>query len=72
MCVKFPVGDLNPDPYPSHPTSIYTYRVTTAPRVRGGKTYYLYTLDMSYVNIKFYMSTPKCIILPLTIFFSKL
>ena len=72
MCVKLPVGDLNPDLYPPHSTNTYTYKVTTAPRVRGGKTYYLYSLDMSYVNIKFYMSTPKCIILPLTIFFSNL
>ena len=72
MCITFLVGDLNPDPYPLHPTSTYTYRVTTALRAHGGNTYYLYTLDMSYVNIKFYMSTPKCIILPLTIFFSNL
>ena len=72
MCIKLSAGDLNPDPYPSHPTNTYTYRMTTTPRVCGGKTYYLFTLDMSYVNIKFYLSTPKCIILPLTIFFSNL
>ena len=40
MCVKLPLGDLNPDPFSStphkYPTSIYTCRVTTALRVRGG------------------------------------
>ena len=34
MCVKLPLGDLNPSPYPPHPTSIYTCGVITAPRVR--------------------------------------
>ena len=29
-------GDLNPNSYPQHPTSIYTCRMTTAPRVRDG------------------------------------
>ena len=24
MCVKLPPEDLNPDPYPPHPTSTYT------------------------------------------------
>ena len=28
---KFP-GDLNPDPYPSYPTSTHIYRVTIASR----------------------------------------
>ena len=37
MCVKFPLGDLNPNLYPSHPTSTYTCGVTIAPRVCGGK-----------------------------------
>ena len=36
MCVKLPFGDLNLGPYPPHPTSIYTYEVTIAPKVRGG------------------------------------
>ena len=34
--MKLPHGDLNPNSYPQHPTSIYTYRITTAPRVCGG------------------------------------
>ena len=38
MCVKFPPGDLNPSPYPPHPTSTYICGVITAPRVRGGIT----------------------------------
>ena len=33
--MKLSPGDLNPDPYPPHPTSIYTCGVTTAPKVRG-------------------------------------
>ena len=32
MYVKLPPEDLNPNPYPLHPTSTYTCRVTTAPR----------------------------------------
>ena len=36
MCVKFPPGDLNPDPYPPHPTNIYTCEMTTALRICGG------------------------------------
>ena len=40
MCMKLPPGDLNSGPYPSHPTSIYTCGVTTAPRVCGGGKIY--------------------------------
>ena len=35
MCVKLPPGDLNLGPYSPHPTCIYTYGVTTEPRVRS-------------------------------------
>ena len=35
MCVKLPPRDLNPDPYPPHPTSTYTCGVTIAPSVCG-------------------------------------
>ena len=38
MCVKCPLGDLNPDPYPPHLTSIYTCGVTITPRGSGGMT----------------------------------
>ena len=38
MCVKLPLGNLNPGPYPPHPTSIYTYGVTIVPRMCGGNT----------------------------------
>ena len=38
MCVKLPSENLNPGPYPPHPTSIYIYEVTTKSRVRGGNT----------------------------------
>ena len=31
------LGDLNPDPYPSHPTSTYTCGMTIATRVCGGQ-----------------------------------
>ena len=40
MYVKLPLGDY-PDPYPPHPTCIYTCRVTTAPMVCGGKIIYI-------------------------------
>ena len=33
MCVKLSLKDLNPVPYPPHPTSIYTCGVTIAPKV---------------------------------------
>ena len=33
MCVKLPLGDLNPDPCPLHSTSIYTCGVSIAPKV---------------------------------------
>ena len=33
MCVKLLLGDLNLGPYLSHPTNIYTRRVTIALRV---------------------------------------
>ena len=36
MSVKLPLGDLNPGPCPSHPTSIYTYGVTIVPNMCGG------------------------------------
>ena len=35
MCVKLPLRDLNPGPYPPHLTSTYTCRVIIAPRVRS-------------------------------------
>ena len=36
MYVKFPPGDLNPNPYPPHPTNTYTCKVTTTPKVHSG------------------------------------
>ena len=36
MRMKLPPRDLNPGPYPPHPTSTYTCEVTIAPRVCGG------------------------------------
>ena len=36
MCVKLLPGDLNPIPYPSHPTCIYTCGVTITPKVHSG------------------------------------
>ena len=35
--MKLPSGDLNPDPYPPHPTNTYIYGVIIALRVCGGK-----------------------------------
>ena len=37
MCVKLIPRDLNPGPYPPHPTSTYTCGVTTASMVHGGE-----------------------------------
>ena len=34
--MKLSLGDLNPSPYPPHPTSIYTCGVTTTPKVCNG------------------------------------
>ena len=36
MCVKLSFRDLDLDPYLPHPTSIYIYGMTTAPRVHSG------------------------------------
>ena len=36
VCMKLIFWNLNPDPYPPHPTSTYTCEVTIAPRVCGG------------------------------------
>ena len=41
MSVKLPSKHLNLGPYLPHPTSIYTYEMTVAPRVRGGIYVYL-------------------------------
>ena len=43
MCIKLPVGELNPNPYPPppsnpYPTSTYTCRVTIVLRVCGSRT----------------------------------
>ena len=35
MCVKLPLGDLNPSPCPPYLINIYTCRVTIALRVCG-------------------------------------
>ena len=35
--MKLPLRDLNLNPYPPHPTSTYTCRVTIAPRVCDGR-----------------------------------
>ena len=34
--MKFPPGDLNPNPFPPHFTNTYTCRVTIAPRECSG------------------------------------
>ena len=38
MCVKLPLGDLNPGIRSLHITSTNICEVTTKPRVRGGNT----------------------------------
>ena len=41
--MNFPPGDLNPGPYPPHPTSIYICKITTAPRICGDVGYLFVT-----------------------------
>ena len=36
MCVKFPLGNLNPNPYPPHLTSAYNCGLTITLRLYGG------------------------------------
>ena len=38
MCVKFLLGNMNPDPYPPHPTYTYTCGITLVLRVCGEET----------------------------------
>ena len=47
MCVKPPPRDLNSSLCPPHFTSIYTYKVITAARVRGGMGPYAYLNEFS-------------------------
>ena len=47
MCVKLPPRDLNPSLCPPHFTSIYTYKIISAPRVRGGMGPYAYLNEFS-------------------------
>ena len=47
MYVKLSPKNLNPDSCPPHPTSIYTYEVTIAPRVCGGNCYWLLLVKKS-------------------------
>ena len=62
MYVKLPPGELNFDPYPPHLTSIYTCRVTIAPRMRGGTSpdtsiieksveFMQFCLKMTHINL---------------------
>lgn len=48
MCAKFSPGDLNPDPYFSHPISIYICEMTTASKVCDGNN--PITLDSCHDN----------------------
>ena len=41
MCVKLPLGDLNPNFYPSHP--IRTYKITIILRIRNGTNQVLFS-----------------------------
>ena len=53
MCVKLYSRDLNPGPYPPHPTSTYTCGVATASTVYGGEgTSFLrrYCCEMMQMN----------------------
>ena len=50
MCVKFRPGDLNPNPYSPHLTSIYICGITTTPKVHSDVT----DCALSFIyNVKF-------------------
>ena len=49
MCVKLPSGDLKPDPYPLHFTSIYIYRVIIALRVCGLHNFFFFLSVNSFI-----------------------
>ena len=49
MCVKLPPRDLNPNPYPLHSTNIYTFGVTIASKMCGGKNDKYLLLTKLYV-----------------------
>ena len=55
MGVKLSFKNLNPGPYLSHSTNIYTCEVTTAPRVRNG--YIFSSLIYIYIYIYIYIHT---------------
>lgn len=39
--MKLPLKDLNHSPYPPHLINTYTYGVNIAPKMCGGKTYFV-------------------------------
>ena len=43
MYVKLPPENLNPSPYPPHPTNIYTFEIIISPMVCGGIFYEVLT-----------------------------
>ena len=55
MCVKLPHGDLNPGHFPLHPTSIYTNRVITTPKMRGSVILGLKYVKLSTFSILYYL-----------------
>ena len=50
MCVKLPLGNLNPGSCPSHPTNTYTCEVIIAPRVRDS-TYIVFKIKIYHCTI---------------------
>ena len=47
MCIKLPSRDLNFSPYPSHPASTYSCRVTIAPKGPDGTFIPYFSLSLS-------------------------
>ena len=59
MCVKLPSGDLNPCLYPLYSRNTYTCRVTTTPRVRGGRRKLLDKASITFtLNALYQLSLP--------------
>ena len=62
MCIKLPLGDLNPGPCPPHHISTYTCGMNIALKVRGGiptiniflnkQTFYMHVTIMKIKNHK--------------------
>ena len=54
MCAELPLGNLNPDPYPSYPTNTYTCEVITTLRVHSDVFFFLICAQIDFIFKKLY------------------